>query len=116
MTSCLNDYEKKLVGEYEVKDCEVVNDDSKNENVPKLLLKNDKKFLIIDGKNKLEGNWEAGDNGDLTYIYLFKKGTNVKIAEGRVPSDGVIDWFHCYSNQVLSKCKTIFFTKSEKTK
>jgi len=66
-TSCMNKYERKLIGDYSV----VNNDTALNDSVvfkSKLNLKADKSFTMIFNSKKITGSWNADDYGDFTLV------------------------------------------------
>jgi hypothetical protein len=77
MTSCLNDYEKEVVGEYKVYEYETLDGQALSENeLPFLTLKSDKTFIIKCKSDDLEGSWEINDYGDFTLFEMFIKREN----------------------------------------
>ncbi|GAB3960582.1 hypothetical protein GCM10028805_58150 [Spirosoma harenae] len=115
MTSCLNEYEKNLIGEYILKEYTLKKKQTiSTEQFPRLTLNSNKTFSIVDGKKTFEGKWEAGDDGDRAYIHLLVD--SAVIAEGRISGKGgeIIDWFHCYSDKILSNYSGITFIKNKR--
>ena len=71
--SCKNKYEIKLVGIYAIDSCEGVS--LKKVDASSLQLYSNKVFKITYSKHKkVYGHWEAGDDGDRTWVnFKFKK-------------------------------------------
>lgn len=118
LISCLNSYEKEVVGEYIAKDFQFIKENFiSDDRLPKLILRDDLTYSIIDDHKKLSGTWKADDNGDMAYIVLYRGRrfsiNGEKIAEGRISGgdEVIIDWFHCYSGDILTNYKVLSFIK-----
>ncbi len=57
-SSCLNEYEKKIIGEYRVSSYKLSNSITEKE-LPKLVLKNDRTFLMKNDNHIIKGDWKA---------------------------------------------------------
>ncbi|MCS3801620.1 hypothetical protein [Niastella sp. OAS944] len=81
--SCKNKYEKAVTGNYEV--YEYKNKDTASASPllvgSKLTLNEDNTFLFVIDKKQLNGKWNAGDDGDRTWI---------RFEFNSITSDGVI--------------------------
>jgi hypothetical protein len=75
---CENNYEKVIIGEYEIN----VGQRLKQGDLSRFVLNKDLTFVVEFEGKEMKGNWEAGDNGDWTWIkFLFDNGTQV---DGRI--------------------------------
>ena len=86
--SCSNQYEENLVGEYKALNYERIDTLIRQEidtSTLKLYRKN--KFSLCFTNKTVNGSWEAGDNGDFTWIRFNYKGK--ELTEGRV-GDSII--------------------------
>lgn len=91
MTSCLNDYEKEVIGEYKVYEYETLNGQPLSENeLPFFTLKNNKTFLIRYKNDDIEGSWEINDYGDFTLFEMFVNRTN--FVQSRTFTNDIIDF------------------------
>lgn len=87
LSSCLNSYEKDVIGEYELYKYELKNTKIKVDNFSKLLLKKDKTFELKYDTNIINGDWKADDYGDFTLIELKSKNN---IVEGRILNNSIL--------------------------
>ena len=86
LNSCLNEYEKEVIGKYDLREYKL-KDPLEKTSINPILSVNKNKTFILEFKNKvISGTWEANDNGDWTYIE-FTYG-NDKI-EGRIGTDEI---------------------------
>ena len=78
-SSCLNRYERDIIGTYEVGEYEL-SDSSKplTTDLPKITLKEDKTFLLYVENVRVEGKWKADDYGDWTIVNFFFNGKDVQ--------------------------------------
>jgi hypothetical protein len=79
-SSCLNEYEKKITGEYIVSSYKLGKIITENE-LPKLVLKNDKTFFMKNENHVIKGDWKADDYGDFTDLELFVNHKNYAQAD-----------------------------------
>lgn len=70
LSSCLNQYEKEVIGNYELYQYELNNTKFEVYEFTKIIIKKDKTFEIKFENEVINGNWKADDNGDWTYIEL----------------------------------------------
>ncbi len=68
LSGCMNRFEKKLVGFYEVEKYEIIDTLNKKINLPNLALGNDKNFTLTFKSKTINGKWKADDYGDFTLI------------------------------------------------
>ena len=78
LNSCLNSYEKKVIGEYELYKYELKDKKIEVDNFSKLLLKKDRTFEIKYDSIRISGRWKADDYGDWTLIELASKNNITK--------------------------------------
>ncbi len=72
---CQNQFEQQAIGDYKIESYEKI--DSSNTSLidfPQLKLNKNKTLLIAYKSKLLKGNWEAGDNGDRTWIEFYFNG------------------------------------------
>ena len=79
-SSCLNEYEKKIIGEYRVSSYKLGKSITEKE-LPKLVLKNDRTFLMKNDNHIIKGDWKADDYGDFTDLELFVNHKNYAQAD-----------------------------------
>jgi hypothetical protein len=77
LSSCMNEYESQAIGYYEVDKFEVL-DSTKLEELPSLLLNDDKTFVLKFRNKKVYGKWIADDYGDFTVIDFSFDNRNVQ--------------------------------------
>src|SRR3954469_13458544 len=87
LSSCLNQYEKEVVGNYELYKYELTDSTFLPDEFTKLTLKSDKTFEIKYEKEILKGKWEADDNRDWTYIELL---FNKQKSEGIISQNSIL--------------------------
>jgi hypothetical protein len=87
LNSCLNKYEKEVVGNYELYKYELNDKKFEVDNFTKLNVKKDKTFEMKSKNITLNGKWEADDSGDWTYIELE---LNDQKIEGRISGSSII--------------------------
>lgn len=87
LSSCLNTYEKEVLGEYELYKYELKDTKIKVDNFSKLLLKKDKTFELRYDTIIITGDWKADDYGDWNLIELKSKNN---ITEGRILNNSIL--------------------------
>lgn len=67
---CMNKYEKAAPGVYDVTEFRLLDTLSAAHTLdrPKMILNNNKTFLFTNSNKQIKGKWEAGDDGDRTWI------------------------------------------------
>ena len=107
LNSCLNQYEKEVIGNYELYKYELINSKVEAYEFTKLIIKKDKTFEIKLENKIINGKWQANDNGDWTYIVLEYKELKV---EGKIGGNSI----HFNGNifKEFQNFKTIEFTKT----
>jgi hypothetical protein len=80
---CNNSYENSLIGEYYLSDFRIYDTTTVQTDLNKIRMKlsNDKTFLVRYDNKEIQGKWEAGDNGDMSWIE-FK--TDSSSSSGRI--------------------------------
>ena len=88
LSGCLNQYERKIIGSYEIGKYEL--DDSsksiKRDDLPTLTIKSDKTFILSTKNKKIEGKWNADNYGDWVLADFFFNGQGV---QGEILNDGI---------------------------
>ena len=108
LTSCLNKYEKDVIGSYELYKYELVNTKIETYEFTKLNINDDKTFEIKLENKIIKGNWLADDNGDWTYIVLEFNGEKY---EGRILGNSITLIGKTFKE--FKNLKSIEFTKTE---
>lgn len=108
LTSCLNKYEKDVIGSYELYKYELVNTKIETYEFTKLNINDDKTFEIKLEDKIIKGNWLADDNGDWTYIVLEFNGEKY---EGRIGGNSITLIGKTFEE--FKNLKSIEFTKTE---
>lgn len=107
--SCMNKYEKEVVGKYELYKYDLENPLKGVDNFSQLKLNNDKTFELKYAEKIITGHWSANDNGDWTFIEFEHQ--NKKI-EARVGRDEIL--FNSANGFGLENFKSLEYTKIEK--
>ncbi len=83
ISGCLNRYERDIIGSYKVGQYELL-DSTKTLtfNLPNLIIKKDKTFLLSFADKKFTGKWESDDYGDWTLATFYMNGSEVKAIIG----------------------------------
>jgi len=109
LSSCLNQYEKEVVGNYELYKYELTDSTFLPDEFTKLTVKSDKTFEIKYEKEILKGKWEADDNGDWTYIELV---FNKQKSEGIISQNSIL--FEAQKFKEFEKYKSMEFVRIDK--
>lgn len=89
---CLNKYEKEILGEYEIREYQLI--DSVKilpEKLPQLIFRKDKTYTLILNNKTVTGKWFADDYGDWT---LIKLNYNEKEIVGQILKEGTISFWN----------------------
>ena len=112
LNSCLNQFGKEVVGNYELYNYELKDSTFLPDEFTKLTIKSDKTFEIKYENKIINGEWEADDNGDWTYIELV---FNKQKSEGRILGNSIL--FEGQKFKELEKYKSMKFARiNENTK
>ena len=112
LNSCLNQFGKEVVGNYELYNYELRDSTFLPDEFTKLTIKSDKTFEIKYENKIINGEWEADDNGDWTYIELV---FNKQKSEGRILGNSIL--FEGQKFKELEKYKSMKFARiNENTK
>lgn len=112
LNSCLNQYEKEIVGNYELYNYELRDSKFLVDEFTKLTLKNDKTFEIKYENKIINGKWDADDIGDWTYIELA---FNEQKIEGKISGNSIL--FEGQKFKEFEKYKSMEFARiDENTK
>lgn len=84
--SCLNRYEKDVIGHYEVGKYELIDSTERHHDFPDLTLKRNKTFLLSFKDTTIRGRWNAFDSGDWTEIDLHING---KVVQGTIGTNNI---------------------------
>lgn len=87
LNSCLNQFEKEVVGNYELYNYEFSDSKFLPDEFTKLTIRNDKTFEIKYENKIIDGEWETDDNGDWTRIKLVYKKQKI---EGRILGNSIL--------------------------
>ena len=109
LSSCLNQYEKEVIGNYELYKYELTDSTLLPDEFTKLTVKSDKTFEIKYEKEILKGKWEADDNGDWTYIELV---FNKQKSEGIISQNSIL--FEVQKFKEFEKYKSMEFVRIDK--
>lgn len=110
LNSCLNQYEKEAIGNYELYKYELRNSKFLPDEFTKLDIKSNKTFEIKYENKIIKGEWKADDNGDWTYIELV---FNKQKIEGRILGNSIL--FEGQKFKEFEKYKSMEFARIEET-
>lgn len=110
LVSCLNKYEKEMVGQYRVKTYKFsLGESSQRSELPKLTLLPNKTIIIENGKVIIKGEWKVEDYGDFTLLEIFFN--NELFAQARFSHDGEIIFDNYRKELFRDKFDDISFVK-----
>gem|GEM_PF-6644907 len=104
--SCMNKYERKAVGKYELYKYEVENSAKEIDHFSQLKLNNNKSFELTYDHKIISGNWNVNDYGDFTLLELEYQ---TKIITAQIGNNNLL--FNSLDRFNISNFKSLEFVR-----